>query len=718
MNAPTIVTFDVYPVAGRDSMELNLSGAHAPYFTRNVAGARGLGREHRRRRGPRRREDHPDAARLRAPRHSAPGSATYKRRAGARSATGSPTATRAAAGCRPSTCGPPSTWSPPSSRPCSTCSASTSELPVAALLGDGPAARLGADARLPVLRRRPAPDRPATTSATPDADGRLVPAPPRGGADPGGRGPAGRGRPGPLRLRRLQAQGRGAVRRRGGRRGHRAEGPLPRRPDHPRPQRRLVPATRRCRSAATCTTCSPTPRTRAGPRTASPAGRSWPSSARATGLPTATNMVATDWRQLRHAVQLHSVDIPLADPHFWTMRRLGRRRPAVPGVRPDLGLALQQPLRHLAGHVHPRRRGRPGRVHRAGHALDLAGGHGTAHHGAAAHRGWRDPGAGPSRAWASSPTSTGSGRPTSSTRTRRSAAGTTPPACSTSSPAGRSTRNGPAWSADHDSPALPPHHLVRTRARRPTLGRDGGQDPGGEAARVRASFLAMAESAFACGDHRRRHRGPVPRPRAAGARHPGGRVRAGPRADGDRRRDRAVRQLDPGVRPARACWTSLAANSTDPHRADLPALAGRDAGSPPTRCARTTGTRSGSARPYFGIHRADLQKTLERRVRRRAPAPRLPAGQHRPGARLGGAGVRQRPRRARRPRRRRRRRALHGPPLGHRRRRRRLLRDQRLPRHRARPRTCRRCPTRTPSSSGWDRTPTCCTTPSAATASR
>jgi glucarate dehydratase len=40
---------------------------------------------------------------------------------------------------------------------------------------------------------------------------------------------------------------------------------------------------------------------------------------RATGLPTATNMVATDWRELGHAVQLHAVDIPLADPHFWTM---------------------------------------------------------------------------------------------------------------------------------------------------------------------------------------------------------------------------------------------------------------------------------------------------------------------------------------------------------------------------------------------------------------
>ncbi|MHA4870671.1 glucarate dehydratase [Duganella sp. PWIR1] len=41
---------------------------------------------------------------------------------------------------------------------------------------------------------------------------------------------------------------------------------------------------------------------------------------RATGLLTATNMVATDWREMRHAIQLQSVDIPLADPHFWTMQ--------------------------------------------------------------------------------------------------------------------------------------------------------------------------------------------------------------------------------------------------------------------------------------------------------------------------------------------------------------------------------------------------------------
>ena len=40
---------------------------------------------------------------------------------------------------------------------------------------------------------------------------------------------------------------------------------------------------------------------------------------RATGLPTATNMIATDWREMAHAVRTGAVDIPLADPHFWTM---------------------------------------------------------------------------------------------------------------------------------------------------------------------------------------------------------------------------------------------------------------------------------------------------------------------------------------------------------------------------------------------------------------
>jgi glucarate dehydratase len=41
---------------------------------------------------------------------------------------------------------------------------------------------------------------------------------------------------------------------------------------------------------------------------------------RATGIRTATNMVATDWRQMAHSHLLGAVDIPLADPHFWTLQ--------------------------------------------------------------------------------------------------------------------------------------------------------------------------------------------------------------------------------------------------------------------------------------------------------------------------------------------------------------------------------------------------------------
>jgi glucarate dehydratase len=39
----------------------------------------------------------------------------------------------------------------------------------------------------------------------------------------------------------------------------------------------------------------------------------------ATGFQVATNMIATNWRQFYHSVIEHSVDIVLADPHFWTM---------------------------------------------------------------------------------------------------------------------------------------------------------------------------------------------------------------------------------------------------------------------------------------------------------------------------------------------------------------------------------------------------------------
>lgn len=38
-----------------------------------------------------------------------------------------------------------------------------------------------------------------------------------------------------------------------------------------------------------------------------------------THMPVATNMVDTDWRQMSAAIALNAVSIPLADPHFWTM---------------------------------------------------------------------------------------------------------------------------------------------------------------------------------------------------------------------------------------------------------------------------------------------------------------------------------------------------------------------------------------------------------------
>ena len=94
---------------------------------------------------------------------------------------------------------------------------------------------------------------------------------------------------------------------------------------------------------------------------------------RATGLPTATNMIATDWRELGHAIELQSVTIPLADPHFWTMARLGASRADLPRMGAHLGLAFQQSLRHFARDVHALRSGRSGQHHRDRHALDLAG---------------------------------------------------------------------------------------------------------------------------------------------------------------------------------------------------------------------------------------------------------------------------------------------------------------------------------------------------------
>ena len=102
---------------------------------------------------------------------------------------------------------------------------------------------------------------------------------------------------------------------------------------------------------------------------------------RATGLPTATNMIATDWRELGHAIRAGAVDIPLADPHFWTMTgsvrvaqlcdAWGLTWGSHSNNHFDVSLAM---FTHVAAAA-------PGDDHRDRHPLDLAGR--PAHHQAA-----------------------------------------------------------------------------------------------------------------------------------------------------------------------------------------------------------------------------------------------------------------------------------------------------------------------------------------------
>ena len=122
--------------------------------------------------------------------------------------------------------------------------------------------------------------------------------------------------------------------------------------------------------------------------------------------------------------------------------------------------------------------------------------------------------------------------------------------------------------------------------------------------------------------------------------------------------------------------------------------------------------------PYFGIHRADLQRILSGAFGGGEPASGLSVGEHRRAGRLGRAGVRQRADRARRSRGRRGRRALHRATVGHRRRRRRSTPAPAPSAASCRSRTCPSFPTRRRSSSGWARTRTSCTTPSGAAATR
>ena len=183
-------------------------------------------------------------------------------------------------------------------------------------------------------------------------------------------------------------------------------------------------------------------------------------------------MIATDWRQLTHALALQSVSIPLADPHFWTMQgsvrvaqlcnAMGLTWGCHSNNHFDISLAMmthcgaaapgdynaldthwiwQEGLERLT--VDPprisRRRGRRPRRSRAW-ASDL-----DMDRLLAAHELYREK--------------------------ALSAPGTTPSACSTSSPAGRSTTSAPAWSVRRRSPAASPTPSGRNA--QPTRARPG-----------------------------------------------------------------------------------------------------------------------------------------------------------------------------------------------------------------------------------------------------
>ena len=272
--APTITDMQVIPVAGHDSMLLNLSGAHGPFFTRNIVILTRQRRPHRRRRGAGRREDPPDA-RGRARRWSsaqpigdcnARAAAAMRRRFADRDAGG-----RGAADLRPAhhhprghggrvgaarparpvprTCRWPRCSAKASSATRSRCSATCST---------------SATAARPTCRIAPSRTPPTTGSALRHEEALT----------PDGRRAAGRGG-----ARRATASTTSSSRAAccAGEDEMEAIAALherfPAGAHHARPERRAGRSKRRSACAATCAACSPTPRTRAAPRTASPAAR-------------------------------------------------------------------------------------------------------------------------------------------------------------------------------------------------------------------------------------------------------------------------------------------------------------------------------------------------------------------------------------------------------------------------------------------------------------
>ena len=224
MSVPSITEMLVVPVAGRDSMLLNLSGAHGPFFTRNLviltdnAGHTGVGEVPGGEKIRQTLEDARDSGRRPADRR--PLRILQRREAR------SPTAIPGVAACRPSTCAWRSTRSRRSKSALLDLLGQHLGVPVAALLGEGQQRdKVEMLGYLFFIGDRKKTDLPYVTD--PDAKDDWFRAAPRDRAHAGRRRAARRSGIRALRLQRLQAQGRRAARRRRSGSRHRAARAFP-----------------------------------------------------------------------------------------------------------------------------------------------------------------------------------------------------------------------------------------------------------------------------------------------------------------------------------------------------------------------------------------------------------------------------------------------------------------------------------------------------------
>ena len=270
---PTVTEMRVIPIAGHDGMLLNLSGAHGPFFTRNLVilkdsdGNTGVGEVPGGAPIQRTLEDARAIVEGRSIGAYHAVLADMRRAFGDRDAGGRGAQTFDLRVTVHAVTAVESALLDLLGRHLG--------VPVAALLGDGQQRdrvqalgylffvgdRTRTDLRLPLALRR-GPGRR-----------RLAPDPSRRGADPRLRRPAGRGGARTLRVPRLQAEGRRTARARRGQGRHRAGRPVPRRANHVGPERRLAARRRDQDVPRTRPTCWRTPRIPSARRAASPAAR-------------------------------------------------------------------------------------------------------------------------------------------------------------------------------------------------------------------------------------------------------------------------------------------------------------------------------------------------------------------------------------------------------------------------------------------------------------